>query len=321
MKESRPGKWLVLIHQIPPKPDYLRVKIWRRLQDVGAVPIKQSVYVMPNTDHGLEDLSWILKEIIEGGGEGYIAEMHFVGGISSDEVQLLFQSARDADYRAIGEEAQAQAEAINGTSNDLSERPSKGRAQLSHLKRRLQHVISIDFFKASRRQFAEDRLAFLESQLRTVRERSGESEKTKGKLKAKTWVTRADVYIDRIACAWLIKRFINRKATFKFVAGRKYRPQANEARFDMFEAEFTHEGDRCTFEVMIERFHLQREPLTAIAEIIHDIDLKEGKFKRNEVPGIQALFNGLVMTYRSDRDRIKHGSEILNFLYQHYERK
>jgi hypothetical protein len=88
------GKWLLLVHQIPPKPDSLRMKIWRRLQQVGSVAIKQSVYAMPFSDQSREDLSWILREIIEGGGDGSIIEARFVEGLTDKQVVSLFQNAR-----------------------------------------------------------------------------------------------------------------------------------------------------------------------------------------------------------------------------------
>src|SRR6266849_5585140 len=105
MAEERDTRWLLLIHQIPPKPDYFRVKIWRRLQRVGAVAIKNSVYVLPKNDQTLEDFQWTVREITEGGGDAWICEAGFVEGISSEQVEVLFRAARDADYAAISEEA------------------------------------------------------------------------------------------------------------------------------------------------------------------------------------------------------------------------
>src|SRR5207342_2478419 len=96
-------------------------------------------------------------------------------------------------------------------------------------------------------------------------------------LKGRVWVTRQGVHIDRIACAWLIRRFIDEQARFKFVLPRNYVPEQNELRFDMFDAEFTHEGDNCSFEVLVERFSIREPGIRALAEIIHDIDLKDSK--------------------------------------------
>ena len=105
MASVDPRKWLLLIHQIPPKPNALRVKIWRRLQQVGAVAIKQSVYVMPLSEQSREDLSWTLKEIVEGGGDGSISEARFVEGLSDEQILTLFRNARKSDYEKFIQDA------------------------------------------------------------------------------------------------------------------------------------------------------------------------------------------------------------------------
>src|SRR5258708_38073305 len=123
MPEAQDSRWLLLIHQIPPKPDYLRVKIWRRLQRVGAVTIKNSVYVMPRNDQSLEDFQWIVREITEGGGDAWICEAGFVEGVSNEQVEGLFRAARDADYATISEEAKALAKKYP-VQKRLSEQPA-----------------------------------------------------------------------------------------------------------------------------------------------------------------------------------------------------
>src|SRR5216684_78211 len=105
MAEERDTRWLLLIHQIPPKPDYFRVEIWRRLQRVGSVAIKNSVYVLPRSDQTLEDFQWILREIVDGGGDASLCEAGFVEGLPDDRIEGLFRAARDADYAAIAAEA------------------------------------------------------------------------------------------------------------------------------------------------------------------------------------------------------------------------
>ena len=140
-------------------------------------------------------------------------------------------------------------------------------------------------------------------------------------LRGHVWVTRQGVHVDRIACAWLIRRFIDPQARFKFVSGKGYRPQAGELRFDMFEAEFTHEGDKCTFEVLLERGALKDPALRAIAEIIHDIDLKDDKFGRTEVAGIRTLVEGISIATEDDLERIARGTEVFNSLYDYFKKK
>src|SRR2546430_13163936 len=103
-----------------------------------------------------------------------------------------------------------------------------------------------------------------------------------GSYRARTWVTRKGIRVDRIASAWLIRRFIDPEARFKFVSAKGYRPESGDIRFDMFDAEFTHEGDRCTFEVLIERLNISDRGLSPIAEAVYDIDLKDSKFGRDE---------------------------------------
>ena len=91
---DRAARWLLLIHQLPPKPAYLRVKIWRRLQGLGAVSVKGAVYILPAREDTLEDFQWLLREIVEGGGEGAVCEASLVDGLSDQELRAVFDAAR-----------------------------------------------------------------------------------------------------------------------------------------------------------------------------------------------------------------------------------
>jgi len=102
-KRAREPGWLLLIHQIPPKPNYFRVKIWRRLQRLGAVGIKNSVYALPGSEQAHEDLNWVLREIVEGGGDASLVEARFIEGLSDEQVKEMFRAARDADYQAVAD--------------------------------------------------------------------------------------------------------------------------------------------------------------------------------------------------------------------------
>src|SRR5438309_1917488 len=112
MNDSNEGRWLLLIHQLPPKPDYFRVKIWRRLQRLSAVAIKNSVYILPKNDQTQEDFQWVLQEIVEGGGEASLCEARFVEELSDDQVEALFQTARDTEYDQVAEKARRLAETL-----------------------------------------------------------------------------------------------------------------------------------------------------------------------------------------------------------------
>jgi len=140
-------------------------------------------------------------------------------------------------------------------------------------------------------------------------------------LKDKTWVTRKGIYVDRMASAWFVRRFIDPAARFKFVPAKGYKPLPGELRFDMFEAEFTHEGDRCTLEILIERTGISDPALRRIAEIVHDIDLKDSKFGRQETPGIEQVVAGIAMAHKDDENRLARGSAVFDDLYEYSKRK
>jgi hypothetical protein len=238
-----PGpRWLLLIHQVPPKPDYLRVKIRRRLRRLGARPLKNTVYILPRSEESLEDFQWLAREIVAEGGEAVVCEADFVSGISDPEVEAMFRA-------------------------QTTDEPPPATATQAY--------------------------------------------------RGRTWVTRQGVGIDRMASAWLIRRFIDAAAEFKFVPARGYRPAKGEVRFDMFEAEFTHEGAACTFETLVSRFALQDRGLRTLAEIVHDIDCKEDKFGRPEASGVALLVEGIARAHPGDAERLERAALVFDDLYAH----
>ncbi|MBF6571070.1 MAG: chromate resistance protein [Candidatus Binataceae bacterium] len=322
MAESNEKPWLLLIHNLPPKPDYFRVKIWRRLQRIGAVAIKNSVYVMPRSDQALEDLQWTLREITEGHGEASICEADFVDGLSDDQVEALFKAARDADYAAIAAESREFVRAARSGSERAREKNGELEPAVARLRRRLGEVVAIDFFDSLGRQTAEGLVASLEASLHDEPPiEEGKASLPVREYCKRIWVTRKGLHIDRMASAWLVRRFIDADAVFKFVPARGYRPEEDELRFDMFQAEFTHEGDRCTFEVLIDRMKLRDAALHAIGEIIHDIDLKDAKFDRQEAAGIDRVITGICRAYKDDEARLARGAALFDDLYASFVRK
>jgi len=286
------GRWLLFIHQLPPKPDYFRVKIWRRLQSLGAIPIKNSVYTLPFSDQATEDFQWLRKEISAGGGEASVCRAAFVDGLTDTQIEALFRAARDAEYAEVTRAADQPA--------------SGGGAEVRRLERRLREIAALDHFGASGRKTAEAAVAKLKASGTT---RRGAAAK---RVRGQTWVTRPDVHVDRIASAWLIKRFIDPKARFLFGESRD-----GAVSFDMFEGDYTHEGDRCTFETLLQRFGLEHdEALRAIAEMVHDVDIKDEKFGREETPGFARMIAGIVKRNARDAARIEGGTELLNDLYE-----
>jgi hypothetical protein len=304
------AEWLLLIHQLPPTPNYLRVKVARRMQRIGAVAIKNTVYALPATESALEDFQWTVREIRAEGGEANLFEARVIEGLSDGEIQQLFKAARDEDYQAIASEARS------------LDREDRQRLALDivRLRKRIADVQSIDFFGAPKGQIAVAVVEELARSIEGPEQASSEADSSES-YRNRIWVTRSGVHVDRMASAWLIRRFIDPEARFKFVTEKQYAPKDGEVRFDMFNAEFTHDGDRCTFEVLLDRLGLDDPALRAIAEVVHDIDLKETKFDRSETPGIAVMVASIAMAHRDDEDRIARGAAVLEDLYVYYQKK
>lgn len=310
-------KWLLLIHQLPAKPAYARVKVWRRLQALGAVTVKNAVYALPAEGDSREDFAWLAKEIEELGGEAIVCEASLVEGLTNEALKDLFYAARDEDYGRIADEARALAQRIAADTPVME--LAEIEVQTARLRKQFDAAVAIDFFGANSRLAAQGLLSGLETTLK------GEGEVTAndlvppaGALSKRTWVTRQGMQVDRIASAWLIRRFIDRDAQFKFVPSSGYKPEPGELRFDMFEGEFTHVGDRCTFEVLVAHAGLKDPALTAIAEIIHDIDLKDDKYGRAETAGVKSLIAGIATPAASDEQRLARGAVLLDGLYDSF---
>lgn len=306
------SRWLLLIAQLPPKPDYLRVKLRRRIQRIGAVALRGAVYVLPNQADSTEDFEWLRTELLADGADAIICAATPLAGLTEEELRKRFRGARGAEYSALADEARNAA--IAGGFDEATR-------ALPRLRRRLDEIGQVDFFGAAERFDAEsaiDRLAALAAVPSDADTRPGRdpAEDAEARTQSgRTWVTREGVFVDRIASAWLIRRFIDRDATFKFVAARGYVPQRDEVRFDMYQAEYTHDGDRCTFETLLARFGLDEPALHALAEIVHDIDCKDAKFDRPEAAGVESILRGLVNAQPNDADRVAQGSTIMEALY------
>jgi hypothetical protein len=291
---------LVLIHHLPPKPDYVRVKVRRKLQRIGAVAVKNSVYVLPVLDETLEDFQWLRGEILAEGGDAMILNADFLEGVPNGVLEQMARDERDREYRELVEAAGTLA--------------APSAADISRLRRQLAEIVKRDRFGASGRDAAE----FAVMAVGHVQDQPVPP--LVSPQPGATWVTRTGVKVDRMASAWLIRRWIDRDATFRFVPERELTP-ASETRFDMFDGGFTHIGDSCTFEVLIRHFGLSDPALVAIAEVVHDIDCKDGKFGRAETEGVGALIDGIVTTEPDDGARLEAGSQLFDRLYASFARK
>ena len=302
-----PARWLLLIHQLPPSPAYLRLKVRRRLQKLGAQALKNSVYVLPNRAQSLEDCHWLRREILDAGGEATVSLADFVEGTSDRELEGKFRRASNAEYTAY-------VRAARKTASPPDDRIA------DQLATQLRQLVDRDFFDASGRAQAEAALrGALEGRPRDAA--SPEDRSVIGMPSGAVWVTRQDVYVDRMASAWLIRRFIDQTAHFKFVAATGYEPEVGELRFDMFEGEFTHELDRCTFQTLLRRFDLAQPELDAIGEIVQGIDLKFETSLHEETEGVRHMLRGICLARERDDERIDAATVLFDGLFAHFAQR
>jgi hypothetical protein len=327
MKNREPKQdWILLIHQLPPKPTNLRVRIWRKLQKLGAVSIKNSVYVLPYNEKTHEDFQWLKQEIESAAGEAAVFRASSVEGATDEEIIASFRHERDEEYARMTAD-------LDGLSGALREQKrgghlSAGRLrshedELDKLHTELERIVSTDFFDAQGRVAALAAYERCQKALRLSQSRDTAKSQSRSasdatldhsQYQGRRWVTRRNLHIDRLASAWLIRQFIDKRPRFHFVAGGE--TIEGGIPFDMFGAEFTHHGEDCTFETMIKRFGLGGDKaLLEIAEIVHDIDLKDNKFNRHESPGLNAVVSGLGALLKNDRKLIQHTSVVFDGLY------
>lgn len=315
--------WWLFVHQLPPAPPGLRVKVWRRLRALGALQIKGSIYVLPALDSNLEDLQWLARDIHAAGADASIWRACAVEGYSDQDLIRRFQEQSTAEYEELEAEARNVLAGLREPSPPSSPRSPDLNRQMARLRARFQELGEREHFQAPRREVVGALLDKMLAQLEGRAMKSSAPPLDAGDFRGKLWVTRATVYADRIACAWLIRRFIDPQARFTFVTDSRNRSDAaaDVVRFDMYEGEFTHEGDRCSFEVMLERFGLDDPGLRALAEIVHDIDVKDDKYGRPETAGIAAVLQGICRADADDPTRLARGTELFDDLYRRFGEK
>lgn len=329
-RETR-QEWILLIHQLPPKPTSLRVRTWRKLQRLGAVAVKNSVYVLPFNDKTGEDFQWLRQEIESAGGEATVFRAGSVEGAADEEIVALFRRQRDEEYEKVAAELDGLTGAVRGQKKGGHLSPGRVGAheeELSRLHQELERIVAVDFFLAPKRAAALAALERCRQALREVQGSGGKGTKARpGKRGAgldpasyqgRRWVTRKRPHIDRLATAWLVQRFIDARPRFLFVEdGERVEGGVH---YDMAEAEFTHRGEDCTFETVVKEFDLGGDAaLREIAEIVHDVDLKDGKFNRLEAAGVNLAVRGLGAVVADDRKLVRQAAVIFDGLYEHFK--
>ena len=309
---------LLLLVGVPPTPSSLRVRVWRRLRLLGAVALKRSAYLLPDTPERYEDFQWLAQEIQRGGGDATLIRVQEIENVSAEDVIRLFQEPRDRDYRQLTVRYRKVLQSLDRKSEVTSARVHD---ELARLARDVQRIRDIDFFDAP--GGAEVRRIEEAIAMRTRRPESARHEERPTidltKLRGRRWVTRPRPHIDRIASAWLVKRFIDPDAQFVFAPPAEFPKDAIP--FDAPGVELSHQGEDCTFETLVKRAGLRDRRLVRLAELVHEADLRDGKYPREEARGIDVAVRAFLAASPDDHQVLAHGMALFEGLYATTSRK
>jgi len=305
--------WLVLILGFPAHPSSLRVKAWRRLRVLGAVALKKSVYLLPFSADNQEQFQWLTQEVQRDGGDATLLKVDQIETMAPAEIIRLFQEARDQEYHALGARYEAIARGLDRRARDRG--GARREEALARLAKEVERVRAIDFFDASGYEAVvrlRDTIALRLAPARPDGPASAASV-DRERLKGRQWATRPRPHVDRLGSAWLIRRFIDPEAAILFAPPEAFPPEAIP--FDVLGAEFGHQGEDCTFETIIKRCGLRDRRLGSLAQIVHAVDLRDDKFRRDEAPGIDRVIGGLLATFADDQTVLAHGLALFDALY------
>jgi hypothetical protein len=314
-------RWLTLLLSLPATPSRHRVAAWRRLRRLGAVNLRGAAWILPESAETTELFQWLSQEVQTVGGEATLLRVDAIETMSEEQVAQLFHKARAADYQTLMQGCRdLLAQIDRQRSGRTSIEPVK--AKLAELKRELDRIASIDYLKSPFGPKAQALWESAAARLRRleVRPAAGRSRRHAAQPPpGSTWVTRPRPHIDRIASAWLIKRFVDDQARFAFAdaadAPKKGIP------YDILGVEFGHHGEDCTFETLLKRFGLKDRRLKALAEIVHEADLHDGKFTRPEATGVDLAIKGLAATHHDDQELLERGMAMFDGLYRALSQK
>lgn len=301
-----PEKWLLLLYGLPTKKSGARVSLWRQLRKCGALPLKTSASLLPDTPEHYERFQWLAQQVRDAGGEASLLRVSEIEGLQPADLVRQFNEARAADYdtlrTALTKLIAANRRKPGGTFA----------ADLEKLTRQFEEIRRIDFFHCPREQDVR-MLLQRAAGLRTPAGKSAPKLSAR-RYHGRTWLTRPRPHIDRVGSAWLIKRFIDPQARFIFAGSPAAHPDAIP--YDMFEVEFSHHGEDCTFETLVKRFGLTDKAVLKMAEIVHDVDLEDGKFQTTEGVGLDQMLRGWAKTGLSDEELLLRGGDCFEALYQ-----
>ncbi|MGE0362115.1 MAG: chromate resistance protein ChrB domain-containing protein [Vicinamibacterales bacterium] len=315
-------RWLLFVHQLPATPSNLRVRTWRRLQQIGALPVKQAVYALPDSPAAREDFEWLRSEVKGSGGDATVFVADAVDRWTTDALVDEFRRARQEAYAALAADIDQALGRVAAKRRPRGTRaPAVGRLA-DGFRERLSALERIDFFGSAGRDRVVSLLARLDEKTRRGRPAAAAPADAgpldRADYLGRLWVTRPRPGVDRMSSAWLIRRFVDGQARFAFAADRESLPSAAALPFDMFGVEFSHHGDDCTFETLCRVFGIDEPAVARIAAIVHDLDLKDGRFGAAEAATVGALIDGLQRATDDDGLLLERGITLFESLYQSF---
>jgi hypothetical protein len=265
---------------------------------------------LPEREECIEAFQWLAQEIQQAEGEALVMHVEQFDGLTDAQLIELFRQARDEEYSEVETQLVALEQAIDALADH--EDRSELQDRLDKLRRRHAEIKRVDYFNSPTGDRIAARLTALHQTLVAHKPAAVDvAVASLAEYRDKRWVTRPRPHVDRLACAWLIRRFINPKAVIHYTL----QPEPDEITFDMSNAHFGHQGRFCTFETMIRAFQLDEPGLQTLAEIVHEIDLRDGQYSHPEMSGIDAILKGWLVANFSDANLEAHGIALFEGLY------
>jgi hypothetical protein len=318
-----PRRWLLFVHQLPASPSNPRVRTWRRLQQLGAIQVRQAMYVLPDTAEAREDFEWLKTEVRSAGGDARLFTADGVDAWSDEAIVEAFRRASETAYLSLAAEIE-RAIRRRATARRSHRTPlPDDRRQLDRFRDRLAALERRDFFGAPGRNRVRVALARLEAPAhRSHGDRDGTGGSDAADLAGyanRLWVTRPRPGVDRMSSAWLVRRFVDPAARFAFAPDRDSLPADDAIPFDMFGAKFGHQGDTCTFETLCAVVGIEDRAVARIARIVHDLDLKDGRFGSPEASTVATIIDGMQLATSDDHELLERGITLFESLYRAFE--
>jgi hypothetical protein len=293
--------WLLLTFTLPKKRASQRVEVWRKLQRYGAVPLGNSGYLLPNTPTNQERFEWLATAIRKYAGEASVVKVQSIDNLSTPQLIGRFAEARAREYQELIRD-------LHKVSSTQAEKGLASRA--SRLRVRFREIAEVDFFNSPLKKRVEELLVRADASPKPDREATKIIPRD---YVGRVWATRPRPGIDRSASAWLIRRFIDKKARFKFAPEDQVPFEA--VPFDMFHGGFGHRGEDCTFETLQKAFRIRNKRVGVIGQIIHDADLLDERFGRKEGFGVDVILDGWAKQGIPDRELLERGIQLIEALY------